>query len=70
MITSVPDDSTSTLTVTSDGQVTGSGGFSTNYIEAPSAGIGANFEARLTQTGGDPILGDSVCLFGYLYHQI
>ena len=59
-VTTIPDDSVSTLTVGSNGTVTASGGFSASYIENPSSGIGSNFEARLTQSSGDTINGSEL----------
>ena len=58
--TSIPDDAVATITVGADGAVTASGGFVWDYVGTPSAGIGVNFEARLTQESGDAIAGDLV----------
>lgn len=55
-----PNDSTSTLAVMSNGTLTASGGVNIDYIANPSLGVGNNFEARLTQSGGDEITGSEL----------
>ena len=54
---SIPDDAVSNLVVGLNGTVTATGGFSSTYVANPTAGIGVNFEARLTQESGDAIGG-------------
>lgn len=57
-VTSTPDDSTSNISVNLNGTVTGSGGLNIDYVDTPATGIGVNFEARLTQVGGEIITGE------------
>lgn len=55
--TVVLDDSTSTITVSKDGVVSASGGFSSDFVTIPSSDIGAFFEVRLTYESGEEISG-------------
>ncbi len=55
--TSIPDAAVSVISVNTNGTVTATGGFSTDYVNPPAAGIGSNFEAKMTQISGEPILG-------------
>lgn len=59
-VSSEPVDAASTLAVGLDGTVTASGSFSSTYIDNPTAGVGVNFEVRLTQESGDTITGDDL----------